>query len=75
MFRRGGQNVKNQNVEGSERRKYFQNVKNHFVEKNVESKQMLDFRHNLTLPNLTQPNQTLPDLIDPNLTPQRPWYT
>ncbi len=28
----------------SERRKYFQNVKNHFVEKNVESKQMLDFR-------------------------------
>jgi hypothetical protein len=28
----------------SERQKYFQNVENHFVEKNVESKQMLDFR-------------------------------
>ncbi len=28
----------------SERRKYFQNVENHFVEKNVESKQMLDFQ-------------------------------
>ncbi len=28
----------------SERRKYFQNVKNHFVEKNVKSKQMVDFQ-------------------------------
>ncbi len=30
-------------VKKSERRKYFQNVKNHFVKKNVESQRMLDF--------------------------------
>ncbi len=28
----------------SERRKYFQNVENHFVKKNVKSQRMLDFR-------------------------------
>jgi hypothetical protein len=29
----------------SEHQKYFQNVENHFVEKNVESQRMLDFWH------------------------------
>jgi hypothetical protein len=37
---RGGWNVENQNVKGSERRKYFlddQNVKNHFVENMIKN--------------------------------------
>ncbi len=37
---RGGRNVKNQNVEGSERGKYFlddQNVENEEVDQNVEN--------------------------------------
>jgi hypothetical protein len=49
---RGGRNIENQNVEGSERRKYFlddQNVENHFIEKNVESHKLSKMTFNVLI--------------------------